>query len=114
MYAFSHPSLQVRSWHVFITYMLLTWSCCAAVCLLNKFMPMLNKIGIVVTIAGAFVTILVCAIMPSLNGRPGHASSETVWKTWIADVGYPNWFVFVAGMLNGSYAMGTPDSTSHL
>lgn len=114
MYAFSHPSLQVRSWHVFITYMVLTWGCCAAVCLFNRFMPMLNSIGIFVTVSGVVITILVCAIMPSLRGRPGHASSETVWENWTADIGYPDGFVFVAGMLNGSYAMGTPDSTSHL
>ncbi|KEF55200.1 uncharacterized protein A1O9_08854 [Exophiala aquamarina CBS 119918] len=114
MYAFSHPSLRVTSWHVFITYLLITWSCCGAVCLFNKYMPMLNKIGILVTVAGVFITILVCAIMPSHGERPGHASSETVWASWTADIGYPNGFVFVAGMLNGSYAMGTPDSTSHL
>ncbi len=114
MYAFSHPSLLVKSWHVFVAYLLITWSCCAAVCFFNRFMPMLNKLGIFVTVAGALVTILVCAIMPSLSGRAGHASSQTVWSSWTADLGYPDGFVFVAGMLNGSYAMGTPDSTSHL
>ena len=37
-----------------------------------------------------------------------------VWTEWTADLGYPNGFVFLAGMLNGAYAMGTPDATSHL
>ncbi|CAG9951314.1 unnamed protein product [Clonostachys rosea f. rosea IK726] len=31
-----------------------------------------------------------------------------------ADIGYPDGFVFVAGMLNGAFAMGTPDATVHL
>ena len=75
---------------------------------------MLNQIGIFVTITGVLVTILVCAIMPSLGDRPGHASSASVWADWTADIGYPSGFVFLAGMLNGSYAMGTPDSCSHL
>jgi choline transport protein len=52
--------------------------------------------------------------MPGLDGRPGHASSSFVWSAWTADIGYPPGFVFVAGMLNGAYAVGTPDSTTHL
>lgn len=114
MYAASHPSFEVKSWHIFVTYLILAWGCCATVCLFNKFMPMLNKIGIFVTVAGVIITILVCAIMPSLGDRPGHSSSTAVWVEWTADIGYPAGFVFLAGLLNGSYAMGTPDSCSHL
>ncbi|KAL6244196.1 hypothetical protein RBB50_009066 [Rhinocladiella similis] len=114
MYAIAHPNLEVESWQIFVAYILITWLCCAAVCLFNKFMPLLNQIGIAVTVLGMLITVLVCAIMPSLRGRPGHADSNIVWAKWTADIGYPNGFVFVAGMLNGSYAMGTPDSTSHL
>jgi choline transport protein len=49
-----------------------------------------------------------------VNTGSGPALSETIWTTWSADVGYPDGFVFVAGMLNGAFAMGTPDSTTHL
>ncbi|RJE16980.1 choline transport protein, partial [Aspergillus sclerotialis] len=52
--------------------------------------------------------------MPGQDGRPGHASSSFVWTEWTADIGYPNGFVFVAGMLNGAFSVGTPDTTSHL
>lgn len=52
--------------------------------------------------------------MPGRNGRPPLAPSAFVWKDWTADIGYPNGFVFVAGMLNGAYSVGTPDVTSHL
>lgn len=114
MYAVSHPSFEPKSWHVFVTYLIIAWGCCAAVCLFNRYMPILNEVGIFVTVAGAITTILVCAIMPSLGDRPGHASSATVWANWTADIGYPSGFVFMAGLLNGSYAMGTPDSCSHL
>lgn len=54
------------------------------------------------------------AVMPGRGGRPGHASSAFVWKDWNADIGYPSGFVFVAGMLNGAFSVGTPDTTTHL
>ena len=37
-----------------------------------------------------------------------------MWVDWTANIGYPNGFVFVTGMLNGAYSVGTPDITSHL
>lgn len=52
--------------------------------------------------------------MPGRGGRPDHATSAFVWKDWTADIGYPDGFVFVAGMLNGAYAVGTPDCVTHL
>jgi len=52
--------------------------------------------------------------MPGRGGRPGHATSAFVWKDWTAEIGYPSGFVFVAGMLNGAYSVGTPDTTTHL
>lgn len=42
-----------------------------------------------------------------------HASTSTVWSEWTAEgFGYPNGFIFVTGMLNGAYSIGTPDATS--
>lgn len=114
MYAASHSSFTVKSWHVFVAYLIIAWGSCAVVCLFNSFMPLMNKIGIFITLAGALTTILVCAIMPSVRSEPGHSSSRTVWLDWNASIGYPSGFVFLAGLLNGSYAMGTPDSCSHL
>jgi choline transport protein len=53
--------------------------------------------------------------MPGHGGRPGHAPSSVVWTGWSAEgFGYPNGFIFVAGMLNGAYSVGTPDATSHI
>ena len=53
--------------------------------------------------------------MPGRDGRPGHASNAFVWTEWTAEgLGYPAGFVFVAGMLNGAYSVGTPDVTTHL
>lgn len=45
----------------------------------------------------------------------GHATHSFVWTDWANDTGYSsNAFVFLAGMLNGAYAVGTPDCVSHL
>ncbi|KAF7196766.1 Choline transport protein [Pseudocercospora fuligena] len=52
--------------------------------------------------------------MPALEGGRGHQSNRVVWMEWAADVGYPEAVVFVSGMLNGAFAMGTPDAISHL
>ena len=53
--------------------------------------------------------------MPGSGGRLPHASAAFVFKDWSADIGYSsNGFVFLMGMLNGAYAIGTPDCVSHL
>ena len=53
--------------------------------------------------------------MPGTGRRSSHASPAFVFKDWSADVGYSsNGFVFLLGMLNGAYAIGTPDCVSHL
>ena len=60
--------------------------------------------------AGVLVTIIVCAIMPQR-----HAQSASVWRDWQNATGYEsNGFVFLLGMLNGAFAVGTPDIISHL
>ena len=72
---------------------------------------------------------MVCAIMPvsrmqlrycpitkppkSTTGS-GYASHSFVWSEWNNQTGYSsNGFVFFAGMLNGAFAIGTPDGCSH-
>jgi len=45
----------------------------------------------------------------------GHASTAFVWRDWQNQTGYTSdGFVFLAGMLNGAYAVRTPDCISHL
>ncbi|CAJ2507371.1 Uu.00g085570.m01.CDS01 [Anthostomella pinea] len=114
MYAVNHAGFEARPWHVFIVYIISTWMACAAVCLANGAMPLLNKIGVFAVLGGFLITVVVLAAMPGRGGRPPHASSSFVWKDWTADIGYPNGFVFVAGMLNGAFAVGPVDATTHL
>jgi choline transport protein len=52
--------------------------------------------------------------MPHTTGN-GYATSSFVWADWANETGYSSdGFVFLAGMLNGAYAVGTPDCVSHL
>ncbi|KAK5738345.1 hypothetical protein LTR17_006064 [Elasticomyces elasticus] len=115
MYASQHADFVVQPWNVFVASILIAWICCALVCFGNKLMPHLNGIGIFFTVAGVFITIVVVAAMPGRGGRPSHASSSFVWSEWQdTGLGYPKGFVFVAGMLNGAFAVGTPDAVTHL
>ncbi|KAK2775257.1 hypothetical protein FQN52_004040 [Onygenales sp. PD_12] len=114
MYMLFHPDLEAKAWHTFVSYIICTWLCCCIVLFANRALPSISNLGMFFIIAGVFVTILVCAIMPHVNGV-GYASNSFVWRDWENQTGYSsNGFVFVAGMLNGAYSVGTPDVTSHI
>ncbi|KAL2214427.1 amino acid transporter [Sarocladium strictum] len=109
MYAQSHQEFVAKPWHTFVTYLITTWIACIAVCFGHSAMPALNKIGVFLILGGFIVTVITITVMPDQ-----HASSSFVWKDWQADLGYPDGFVFVAGMLNGAYSVGAVDATTHL
>ena len=114
MYAAFHPEFEALQWHVFVSFIVVTWLCFAIVLLANRAMPLFESLGGFFTIAGVLITLIVCAAMPTVKGT-GHASNHFVWKDWVNSTGYSsNGFVFLLGMLNGAYAVGTPDITSHL
>ncbi|KAF2017817.1 amino acid transporter [Aaosphaeria arxii CBS 175.79] len=116
MYGLFHEGYEFERWHVFIAYLIITWLSCAVVLFANRALPALTNVGLFFILAGVFVTILVCVIMPSrLVGGQGHASSSFVWKEWDNQTGWSSdGFVFCAGMLNGAFAVGTPDCVSHM
>ena len=74
---------------------------------------MLASLDGVSILAGALITIIVCATMPKFHG--GYASNRFVWRDWQNSTGYESdGFVFLLGMLNGAFAVGTPDVVTHL
>ncbi|OJJ45576.1 hypothetical protein ASPZODRAFT_133415 [Penicilliopsis zonata CBS 506.65] len=114
MYALMHPEYTVHAWHVFISFVLSTWLCCCVVLFMNRALPHIGNIGMFFILSGVLITIIVCAVMPHVNGVP-YATNAQVWTDWQNSTGYSsNGFVFVAGMLNGAYSVGTPDCSSHL
>lgn len=81
---------------------------------MNRMLPHIGNLGMFFILAGVLITIIVCAVMPYVNGT-GYASDSDVWRTWQNGTGYSSeGFVFVAGMLNGAYSVGTPDCSTHL
>lgn len=108
MYGLFHADYAYERWHVFIAYLIITWICCFIVMFANRALPTLTNVGLFLILAGCFVTIMVCAIMPSQTGK-GYASTDFVWRQWQNQTGWSSdGFVFCAGMLNGAYAVGTP------
>ena len=113
IYSLFQDNFVPQRWQIFIAYLFVTWLTCSVVLFGQRFLPYIaNFVGIGVLVFG-FVTMLVCAIMPSFNGH-GYASHSFVWLDWNNQTGYSsNAFVFFLGMLNGAYAIGTPDGCSH-
>ncbi|KAF1988487.1 amino acid transporter [Aulographum hederae CBS 113979] len=114
MWGLFHPDYVFERWHGFIVYLIMAWVCVFTVMFGNRALPYISQLGLFLILAGVLVTILVCAIMPSTTGT-GYASNSFVWSDWENQTGYTSdGFVFLAGMLNGAFAVGTPDCISHL
>ncbi|KAF4548068.1 Amino acid permease-like protein 22 [Elsinoe fawcettii] len=113
MWMLFRPDYTPEPWNVFVVYILVTWACACVVLFANKHLPLLNDVMLFLILAGVFITILICAIMPSTTGS-GYATNSAVWSEWQNGTGWPDGFAFVAGMLNGAYAVGTPDCCTHL
>ncbi|TVY39196.1 Choline transport protein [Lachnellula subtilissima] len=109
-----HPDYEVERSHVFAAYVIICWGTCFVVMFANRILPWINRIGSFLILGGVFVTIVVCAVMPSKNGK-GYATNSFVWGEWQNLEGYSSdGFVFLAGMLNGAFAVGTPDCVTHI
>lgn len=114
MYALFHPEFVIQRWQVFIAYLICLWSCCLVTLFANRALPTITTLGGVLVVAGFFVTIMVCAVMPHVKDL-GYASNSFVWADWENATGYSSdGFVFCLGMLNGAFAVGTPDVVSHM
>lgn len=116
VYAYSlyHPGLNPQHWHVFVCYLIIVWVCCFTVMFAQRALPLITRVGGFFIVAGFFVIIIVCAIMPSRNGS-GYASNDFVWRDWTNKTGYSSdGFAFLSGMLNGAFAIGAIDCVTHI
>ncbi|MCJ1475812.1 hypothetical protein MMC13_004476 [Lambiella insularis] len=109
MYAVFHPDLVIMPWHVYVAFLLITWSCCALVVFGNRILPLLNNFGLFLVIGGGIITIIVVAVLPKT-----HASNDFVWTAWNNQVGFPDGVTFLTGVLNGAFTIGTPDGVTHM
>lgn len=112
MWSLFHPDYVSNRWHIFVGMLIMTCLCNVTILFMNRWLPHLQTIGLVLILAGVFITILVCAIMPSTTGS-GHATTAFVWQDYVDTTGWNKpGLAFVLGMLNGAYSVGTPDVTS--
>ena len=113
-YGLYHPGFIPQQWHVFICYLIIDWVCCFVVMFGQPLLPLISRIGGFLIVAGLCVTVIVCAVMPSQNGQ-GYASNSFVWSDWDNMTGYSSdGFTFLAGMLNGAFAIGAIDCVTHI
>lgn len=108
------PSYTYQRWQVFVVFLFLTWLFAAVVLFCNRAIPRLEQVGGFFIIGGFLITIIVSAVMPHVQDRP-YATSHQVWNDFTNLTGYDSSaFAFLLGMLNGAFAVGVPDLTSHL
>ncbi|KAL4791240.1 amino acid/polyamine transporter I [Aspergillus venezuelensis] len=111
MYLLRNPDVQWHSWQPFIVFQIVLWMCCGIVCCGNRFLPLLNRIALILSMGGLFITIVVLAVLP--RGR--RASDAQVWKIYYNETGgWSDGICFLSGLLNAAFAVGTPDCISHL
>ena len=114
MYTLYHPDFTPQNWQIFIAFLGITWIDCLLVLFGQRILARVATSFGVLCILLVVITTLICAIMPSQTGA-GYGSNSFVWTDWENLTGWSSdGFVFLAGMLNGAYAIGTPDGVCHL
>lgn len=114
MYTLYHPDFEPQRWQVFVVLLVITWADLSLVLfgqrILAKAASMLGSSLMLLFV----VVTLVCAILPSTTSE-GYASNAFVWTDFQNLTGWSSdGLVFVMGILNGAYAIGTPDGVCHL
>lgn len=114
MYSLYHPDYTPARWQIFITFLVITWLDLSLVLFGQRFLAKAaTAMGSMIVLIFV-VTTLVCAIMPSQTGA-GYATNAFVWTDFQNLTGWSsNGWVFVMAILNGAYAIGTPDGVCHL
>ncbi|KAK0284226.1 hypothetical protein LTR35_005942 [Friedmanniomyces endolithicus] len=114
MYSVFHPDYTPQRWHIFIAFLGTTWMALSLVLFGQRLLPKITTAMGISLMLLFFITTMVCAIMPSQTGA-GYASSSFVWGDFqnLTGWGSPG-LVFLLGLLNGAYTIGTPDGCCHL
>ncbi|KAJ6559305.1 amino acid permease-domain-containing protein [Mycena sp. CBHHK59/15] len=107
MYVVFHPDFVVQPWQIFLAFVLINWFCCLTVIFFNRFMPTLQRFGLFMIVVGELVTIIVR--LPNPMHPP-----QFVFIDWENATGWSGGVAFLTGMLNGAFAIGTPDSVTHM
>ncbi|KAF5380234.1 hypothetical protein D9757_008214 [Collybiopsis confluens] len=107
MYTLFHEDYVRRAWHVYLVFVLINTACLFVTIFWNRWLPLIQRLGSVAVVGGGVVTVIVLAALP-------HAPAYTVFVDWKNETGWPSGVAFLTGMLNGAYAIGTPDAITHM
>lgn len=114
LYSLYHPDYTPQRWQLFLAFIGILWLDAALLLFGQRILARASTTLGALCITFWLVTVLTCAIMPSMNGS-GYASNAFVWSDFSNLTGWDsNGLVFVMGMLNGAFTIGTPDSVTHL
>ncbi|THY16766.1 choline transport protein [Aureobasidium pullulans] len=105
----SHPDYVVKDYHVFATYLILTWFCFLFNCY-GKILPSIATVGLYCSLI-SFVVIL--ATVPAT--APSHRTPKFVFATFINNTGWTNsGIAFITGLINANWAFACLDCATHL
>ncbi|PIA93441.1 Choline transport protein [Cercospora beticola] len=114
MYNLYHPEYVLQRWHVFIAFLFIIWTDNAIIMFGQKYLARCATASGIICVLFFLVSLLTVAIMPSRTGA-GYATNAFVWTEFQNLTGWSsNGLVFLMGVLNGAYAVGTPDAVCHL
>lgn len=110
MYLLHSVNVRWHAWQVFVVFQIVNWTCCAIVCFGNRWIPLINRISLTLSMCGLITTVVVLTVMPKK-----HASNAQVWTQYHNNTGgWPDGVCFMTGLLNAAFAVGVPDCISHL
>lgn len=110
MYLLNNPNVRWQTWQVFIGFQVVNWTCCAIVCFGNRFIPLINRVALILSMCGLLATVIVLLVMP-----PRYATTSQVWTEYHNKTGgWSDGVCFMTGLLNAAFAVGVPDCISHL
>lgn len=77
----------------------------------NSVVPLTQKFGMILIVAGGLATIIALAVMPTQ-----HATTYFVWASFDENnlTGWNGGVAFLVGVLNGAFTVGTTDSVTHV
>lgn len=91
MYLLTHQTINWHSWQVFIAFQIVNWMCCAIVCFGNRFIPLINRVALALSMCGLVITIVVLAVMPKRHARNAQVWTEYHNGTggWVSYIFHP-------------------------
>lgn len=108
--SFYSPNFEPQRWQQFLIYIAYTLAALAINTFLNRILPIITQAAFIWSVAGfaiISITVLACA-------SPRYQPAEFVYGGFINDVGWPNGFAWLLGLLQGALALTGFDAVAHM